>query len=188
MPAKILYSSGGRGNTVPYPPLQDEIRRNHGFVDLRTNPAAVANIPEAKHSPALANLLVALAQPHSVLISLGCDLGEHSDPTSRLQTRRRAGGYVQIADARMRDAEGDFLKRAAAHIEAGLKAAADSDRWNILFDLSGVAYEFNGRVEAHSIWIWFDAMASTFDKARASRERLLNAIATTVTTFSLTAC
>ncbi len=186
MPVQIAYSSGGRGNTVPYPPLEDEIRRNHGFFDLRGNPAAVANIPETQQSPALVDLLVALAQPNSALISLGCDLGEHSDPGSQLQTRRRAGGYVQIADARVRDAEGDFLKRVSAHIEACLRAAVDGDRWSVRFDLSGVAYEFDGRVEAHSVWIWFDAKASTPDKAKASRERLLYTIESAAATFTPT--
>lgn len=183
MPVQVVYSSAGRGNTVPYPPLQDKIRRNHGFVDLRGKPDAVGAIPEARLSPALADLLGTLAQPHSALISLGCDLGEYTKPTARLQTRRRAGGYVQIADARMRDVEGDFLKRATDHIQPVLEVAAGADRWSVRFDLTGVAYEFDARVEAHSFWIWFDAKASTADRARASRERLLGAIMSAVKTF-----
>lgn len=183
MPVQVVYSSGERGNTVPYPPLEDEIRRNHGFVDLRGKPEAVATIPEARLSPALASLLTSLAQPHSAFISLGCDLGEHTDPASQLNTRRRAGGYVQIADARMKDVDGTFLKRAAAHIEITLNAKAGTDRWSIRFVLTRVAYEFNERVEAHSFWLWFDAKASTLDKARASRERLLGAIAAAAETF-----
>jgi hypothetical protein len=128
MAVQIIYSSMERGNTVPYPRLEDEIRQNHGFVDLRGKPDEVAAVPEAQISLALADLLTALAQPHSQMISLGCDLGEHTDPGSQLQTRRRAGGYVQVADARMNDAEGNFLKRAAAHIEAALRADVGNDR------------------------------------------------------------
>lgn len=185
MPVQISCTSNGRGNTVPYPPLQDEIRRNHGFVDLRGRPDAVATVPEAQSSVALAALLVALAAPRSLLISLGCDLGEHTDPTSQSQTRRRAGGYVQVADARIRDVERDFLKRAAAHIEVTLRAAVGNDRWSIQLDLCRVAYTFDDVVEAHSLWIWFDAKASTFDKARSSRERLLIAITSAFDTFGV---
>jgi hypothetical protein len=183
MPVQITYSSQGRGNTVPYPPLTDEIRHNHGYVDLRGNPTAVADLPETHLSVAMGELLVALAQPSSALVSLGCDLGEHSDPNSRSETRRRAGGYVQIADARFKDAEGDFLKRAAAHLETALRSGSGADRWMVRFDLCGVAYEFASRIEAHSIWIWFDAKANTPAKAKASRERLLGCLAAAVRTF-----
>lgn len=186
MPVQIVYAFEKRGNTVPYPPLVDEIRRNHGFIDLRGDPSAVAEIPETRLSPALNDLLVVLAQPHSALISLGCDLGEHTDPGSRLQTRRRAGGYVQVADARAKDAEGDFLKRVADHIEVLLRSAVEGDRWSVRLALGRVVYEFAERVEAHSIWIWFDAKASTIERARASRERLLKAIATAAATFTST--
>ena len=183
MSVQIVYSSNGRGNTVPYPPLEDEIRRNHGFVDLRGKPDDVAAVPEAQISPALADLLVALAQPHSTLISLGCDLGEHTEPGSQLRTRRRAGGYVQVADARMTDAEGNYLKRAAAHIEAALRAGVGDDRWSVRFDLTRVVYAFDAHVEAHSFWVWFDAKASTIERARSSRERLLAVISAAAKTF-----
>lgn len=186
MPVQIVYGVGERGNTVPYPPLKDEIRCNFGFVDLRGNPGGVAEVPETQSSPALAELLTALAQPRSPIISLGCDLGEHSDPASRLQTRRRAGGYLQIADARMCDREGDFLKRAASHIERVIAQTATSDRWSVRFELNAVAYELEEHVRAHSIWIWFDAKASTIEKAKASRERLITAITDAVITFSPT--
>lgn len=183
MAVQIVYGSDGRGNTVPYPPLYDEIRQNHGFVDLRGKPDEVAAVPEAQESLALADLLITLAQPHSTLISLGCDLGEHTDPGSQLQTRRRAGGYVQVADARMNDAEGNFLKSAAAHIEAALRAAVGNDRWSVRFDLARVAYAFDDHIEAHSLWIWFDAKASTIEKARLSRERILTAMTAAIETF-----
>ncbi len=183
MTVQIVYSSNGRGNTVPYAPFKSGIRQNHGFIDLRGKPDEVAAVPETQISLALTDLLITLAQPHSTLISLGCDLGEHTDPGSQLQTRRRAGGYVQVADARMNDAEGNFLKRAAAHIEAALRAAADDSRWSVRFDLTRVDYAFDDHIEAHSFWIWFDAKASTIEKARLSRERLLIAIRIGIETF-----
>ena len=39
----------------------------------------------------------------------------------RVAYAARKGGYVQVADARMNDAEGNFVKRAAAHIESSLR-------------------------------------------------------------------
>jgi hypothetical protein len=53
----------------------------------------------------------------------------------------------------------------------------------VRFDLAKVAYAFDDYVEAHSFWIWFDAKASTIEKARSSRERLLTAMSAAVQTF-----
>ena len=60
-----------RGNTVPYPPLFDDMRRNHGFVDLRDRPELVDTIPEAIESPALRNLLIEMANQNSGLMTVG---------------------------------------------------------------------------------------------------------------------
>ena len=63
------------GMTVPYPPLFNDIRRNHGFVDLRGRPDLAIEIPEGSQSPALKAILVELSEPASPLFTLGCDLG-----------------------------------------------------------------------------------------------------------------
>lgn len=66
--------------TVPYPPLFDSIRRNHGFVDLRGRPDLAAEISEGAQSIALKTLLIELAAGLSPIFSIGCDLGTHEEP------------------------------------------------------------------------------------------------------------
>jgi hypothetical protein len=56
-----LYGKAN-GNTVPYPPLFDAIRKNHGFVDTRGRIDRIADIPEAQLSVALAEILRSLAR------------------------------------------------------------------------------------------------------------------------------
>src|ERR1700677_4485709 len=84
------------GMTVPYPPLLDDIRRNHGFFDLRGRPDLAAEIAEGLQSTAMQGLLVTLAQPCSHLFTLGCDLGEHEQSESNENGRYAAGGYLQL--------------------------------------------------------------------------------------------
>ena len=50
------FETDQEGMTVPYPPLYDDIRRNHGFVDIRGRPDLASKIPEASQSPAFASL------------------------------------------------------------------------------------------------------------------------------------
>lgn len=175
MVVKIRYTTG-HGNTVPYPPLFDEIRRNHGFIDTRGHPERVSDIPEARQSVALAALLTRLALPSSRLISLGCDLGQHDEPKSRLETRRVAGGYVQIIAAEAENYELDFLRSVAAALENGLKTDAGQERWEVDLQLAPIVLEDRGGVETHSIWIWFYAKSSTGERAISSRERLVGVI------------
>jgi len=144
-----------RGNTVPYPPLFDDIRRNHGFIDTRGRPDLVDEIPEARESVALAALLTSLALPGSRLVSLGCDLGQHDEPKARLETRRVAGGYVQVVARRGQDNEFEFLQSVAKAIEHRLKASAGTDRWEVDLKLAPVVCRMEEEVETQSIWIWF---------------------------------
>jgi hypothetical protein len=58
------------GMTVPYPPLSNDIRCNHGFVDLRGRPDLAIEIPEGSQSPALKAILVELSEPDSHLSTL----------------------------------------------------------------------------------------------------------------------
>lgn len=180
MPVRVSYSSKGVGNTVPYAPLEDAVRRNHGFVDLRGRPDMVANVPEASESEALGLLLRRLADPASLLASLGCDLGERSARSGRAETRRIAGGYVQVADAKLRDDAPSLLQRTCRHFEEALRSAVEGDRWRVDFNLRAVAYEFDPPIRAHAVWIWFEAGASSGAGAVASRERLLGCLADAV--------
>jgi hypothetical protein len=176
LPVQIRSDTEGVGNTVPYPPLVDEIRNNHGFVDLRGRPECVRSIVEAHESEALCQLLTFLAKLESPVISLGCDLGEHDSPQARWEARRVAGGYVQVADARLGDYEFSFLRELALSLERTLKREAGSDRWEVSFDLRTVRYEFSDPVEAPSIWLLFYAKASSAQRAIESRERLIRCL------------
>jgi hypothetical protein len=76
------FESEQEGITVPYPPLFDIIRRNHGFMDLRGRPDLAATIPEGSESASLKSLLVEMSKPGAPLFTLGCDLGTNKDPES----------------------------------------------------------------------------------------------------------
>jgi hypothetical protein len=171
------------GNTVPYPANFDEIRRNYGFIDTRGRPDRVAEIPEARESVALEALLTRLALPGARLVSLGCDLGQHEEPNSRLETRRVAGGYVQVIGGREGDHNLEFLRSVGKEIARGLKVAVGTDRWEVSLQLSPVLFKIEKEVQIQSVWIWFFAKASTNDRAFASRERLIRAIEEIVATF-----
>ena len=112
--ARVTYCTAP-GNTVPYPPLFDTIRQNHGFIDTDGHPENVDQIPEVAWSAALRSLLLDLASPSSDFISLGCDLGEGKKPKRRMSTRWVAGGYVQIM--------------VRAREEQGVPGAAQSGKW-----------------------------------------------------------
>lgn len=177
MSANITYSERN-GNTVPYPPLFDGIRRNFGFIDTRGKPDRVAEIPEARESNGLAAVLHALAKPGAALVSLGCDLGQHSEPKSRIKTRRVAGGYVQVASAQPLEPEIELelLKAVGTAIAAGITEASGPDYWAVDLQLAPVILNFDSEIECRSIWIWFYAKASTSERALAARERLLIAL------------
>lgn len=182
MPLRVLYGKAD-GNTVPYPPLFDAIRKNHGFVDTRGRIDRIADIPEAQLSEALAGILRLLAAPDSPLISLGCDLGQRDKPKGRLDTRKWAGGYVQIAAASATTEEFELLRDVAKAIETGLHRIVVSDNWEVRFVLTSVHLDFEEERDTQSAWLWFDAKASTVNLALASRERLLRAIGEIISDF-----
>ena len=170
--AKVTYCTAP-GNTVPYPPLFDEIRENHGFVDTDGHPKRIDEIPEVARSDSLRSLLLDLASPTSDFISLGCDSGEGKEPKRRLSTRWVAGGYVQIM-ARDRQQQGvPALQPLAKAIEARLNEESGNDNWEAELALVPVVLANENEVMLQSIWTWFHARASTLERARSSRERLL---------------
>ena len=94
----ILLRVDPEAITVPYALITDDIRRNRGFVDLRGHPDKAKDIAEGNDSPALRNLLVRVANVGSAILTLGCDLGAHQEPTQvPLRRRAVAGGYIQFA-------------------------------------------------------------------------------------------
>jgi hypothetical protein len=144
---------------------------------LRGKPELVSTIEEAHESPALGLLLSHLAQPGSPIISLGCDLGQHLETKCRPKWRHVAGGYVQIAAARLGELGVPELLTLAGGIESVLHADVADDRWDVQFDLRAVHFKFDDLVEAYSIWIWFFAAASPTEQASNARERLLTSLA-----------
>jgi len=83
-----------KGMTVPYPPLFDDVRKNHGFVDIRGRPEFVSRIAESLNSLAMRKLLVELAQPNARIFWVGCDLGASLLTEKKLP--HTAGGYIQL--------------------------------------------------------------------------------------------
>jgi hypothetical protein len=176
MPLRVSYPFDERGNTVPYPPLFDDIRKNQGFIDLRGRPASVDEIMEARDSPALRRLLELVADQMSSVISLGCDLGQHSERNSDIKKRRVAGGYVQLAAADLGQWDRDALFRFSKACEAVLREDVDEDRWRVRFELQPVRFTFDDPIDTFSIWVWFFAADSTHARALDSRERLLTSL------------
>lgn len=171
----VSYPLMERGNTVPYPPLKDEIRENNGFTDLRGRPDLVAIVPEASRSSALNVLLQRLAAPSSKIMTLGCDLGEHEE-NHRRSRRKVAGGYLQICSVPISENCRDELFAVCKMVEQAVSKDAASFNWRVEFGLCRTNFEFGPLIEGLSIWIWFFAVSAAADDARASREMLLLSI------------
>lgn len=182
MPATITYCEKD-GNTVPYPPLFDEIRRNHGYIETRGQPDNVDLIPEAQRSTALRELLLALASKHSAVASLGCDLGEGRFPKRRLSSRWQAGGYVQLLPHENDEDCFAVLRNLAKTIDQIVTAHALQDNWVVELKLTPVRLLFEGEQFARSVEVWFHALASSREKAILSRERLIRSVHEAVTVF-----
>ena len=162
------------GITVPYPPLFNDIRHNHGFVDLRGRPDLAIEIPEGSQSPALKAILVELSEPDSPLFTLGCDLGTHEEPWRKESARYVAGGYVQLMCASYSDRSSKDYTTFGYAIAQVLGEKAQDYNWFVRFVLKLVVLsldDFSGT--APSLWIWFYAIADTPEAALASREGLI---------------
>lgn len=173
------------GNTIPYPPLFDEIRCNHGFVDLRGRPELVDRIPEINASPALRGLLTDLADARSLFMTLGCDLGEHTERDRPLDRRRIAGGYIQFAQLPLGPLDKNGLLSLCRGMEAQLGADVGDLRWELKFAVCPTNFTFDKLLSTHTLRLWFFAAASTATKARASREQLLLSLQIAIRVASL---
>src|SRR6266851_195041 len=168
------------GMTVPYPPLFDDVRKNHGFVDIRGRPEFASQIPEGSDSLAMSALLIALAQPSSEIFTVGCDLG------SKLLTEEKpahtSGGYVQIMHATYGDRSPEDYARYAAAIAETLKARSQNNEWRVSFVLTPVAFKLDGFSDmTGSLWIWFHAFADSEEGALVSRETLITELGQALT-------
>lgn len=159
---------------LPYVRNFEEGRTNHGFQDTRGRPELIDAIAEAGISPALKELLRALAQPTCKYFSIGCDL--RTWPPSEQSDLYQAAGYVQLLSA--------DLAREAIHrrrqmlfgraLEAHLDACVGEDDWVVRFAVAPVnAADLGGPEQAWSPVIEFAALGESAAEAEASAERLM---------------
>jgi len=176
MPLQV-FRRGGDGITVPYGPIFDGVRRNSGFRDVRGRPDVATQITEGGESRELRDLLIRIAR-ENVYFSLGCDLGDHSEPESTAAQRQVAGGYIQFAAINYSNATTDQYDEFCKIMEPELRKRARSSHWRI--ELVGTWVKFclldEPTTTSPSMWIWFFAAARTKAKAAASREALIGAI------------
>jgi hypothetical protein len=136
-----------------------------------------AQITEGGESKALRDLLVRIAR-ENVYFSLGCDLGDHTEPESIAAQRQVAGGYIQFAVINYSNATTDQYDEFCKTMEPALRKGARSSHWRI--ELVGTWVKFclpdEPTTTSPSMWIWFFAAARTKAKAMASREVLIGAI------------
>lgn len=162
---------------LPYVRNFEEGRTNHGFRDTRGRPELIDKIAEAGTSPALKELLRALAQPTSRYFSIGCDL--RTWPPAEPDDLYQAAGYIQLLSS--------DLAREAIHrrrqmlfgraLEARLDDRVGDDDWVVRFAVAMVnAAELGGPEQVWSPVIEFSALGESESEANASAERLLLAL------------
>jgi hypothetical protein len=85
---------------VPYLPVDHGESINHGYVDLKSDPSKIQNIPEVTGWPKYIALLGAINSPHSPYRSLGCEksYSDYENP-EQPQLRRKLVSYTDIAFA-----------------------------------------------------------------------------------------
>jgi hypothetical protein len=179
VPFRFTFRVETEATTVPYAPIDDGVRHNRGFTDLRNQPDRAKEIAEGSNSPALSNLLMRVANVGSPIFTLGCDLGSHTEPTHVPRRRREvAGGYVEIAGIRYHLTQTEAYATFANSIVAAVRARSGEDHWKIDFVGKWVNFQFEGEPKGirPSLWIWFFAAAPNPFAAMQSRERLIEAI------------
>ena len=142
MGLRVAFQQEIEAIPVPYPPVDDYIRNNRGFMDLRGRPADAARIPETAASPALLRLLVRLAELNAPLFSLGCDLGSHEETNVARKRRHVAGGYIQVAAAKYDQVTPDAYHAFANIIKSKLNRPSEVHIWEVVFILQGVEFRF----------------------------------------------
>ena len=87
----ILYIDG-QGKTVPYQAPLDKASTGIGFINLKTQPDTIDNIPEALNDADLYSALGQINGPETGVFSIGCH-GEQLED----ENGYRATGYIEIA-------------------------------------------------------------------------------------------
>ena len=167
--------------TVPYGPLFDDIRSNHGFVDLRGRPDLAADIAEGSTSAALKGLLVQFAQAGSTLFTLGCDLGAHEEPWQAEEIRQVAGGYIQIMCANYDGRPPEDYTMLAHTVAQTLEERVQDHDWSLHFRIRPVVFNlYDFCALTLSLDICFFAAAATAEAAMVSREVLVSSLRETL--------
>ena len=158
------------GMTVPYGPVFDNIRSNHGFVDTRGRPDLASNVKECTQSPSMKELLMRLAQSESKVFSVGCDLGGEL-VTDEGRPHYVAGGYIQILSAEYSRFWLEEYERYGQSVAEMLESRSSSYEWRLESALTPVQFNLDGFEDiSGSIWIWFHAYDDLEDFAGRSRE------------------
>lgn len=185
MPVFLSNSTSDNAIPVPYPAGYPR-PSNYGFLDLRGNPDAVAEIPEVARTPALRALLVRFASEAGPLFTVGCDVGHHVEAGALQNERYVSGGYVQFALVRATYNEASRWARLFNDMQEGLKARVADDYWRVHLRLSPILVRLDNLNQMQgSVHVDFFACAANGGAARKSRERLINAINASITATSI---
>ncbi len=158
------------GVTIPYAPLFDNVRLNHGFVDTRGRPDLAASIVECAQSSAMRALLVQLAQPGAKIFSVGCDIGTKC-VTGEETPYYTAGGYVQIMKSDYVGRSPREYARFGEAVAEMLRVKSCGHEWRLNLTLTPVQFNLDEfRDLTGSLWIWFHALGDSKRYAVASRE------------------
>jgi hypothetical protein len=162
---------------LPYVWNFEDGRSNHGFQDVRGRPELVDAIMEAGTSPALKELLRALAQPACRYFSIGCDL--RTWPPAEEGDLYQAAGYIQLLSS---DLDHDAIQRRrqmmlGRALEQHLDAHVGDDEWVVRFAVAQVdTADLGGPELVWSPVIEFSALGESAAAAEASAERLLRTL------------
>jgi hypothetical protein len=103
------------GPPVPYPPIgHPDGTMNHGYVLLKSNPAAIDSLPEVDGYPELRNFLRVVNSDTSVIESVGCEKGFFDDNNQDV-AKWYIGSYVDLifSDPLANDNPENFLRLAS---------------------------------------------------------------------------
>jgi hypothetical protein len=178
MPLEVSHR-GDDGITVPYPPIFDGIRNNHGFVDTRGRADLASQIAEGIESNALRDCLVKISQENAYF-SLGCDLGHHAESDSPVAQRYVAGGYLQLAAINYAGATTNQFDEFGLALANALEPLSKRKFW--VLDLVGTYVNFRlpgePPTQAPSMSVWFYAKARDQRRAFSAREGMISSIST----------
>jgi len=98
-PLFVVAATDEWGPAIPYrPEIRGNGESNHGFFDLRDSPRSISDIPEARKSRALVQLLEVANSSGSPLLTLGCECGCFpASPGASDDMVPYVGGYVDLA-------------------------------------------------------------------------------------------